>query len=62
MNELLQIYGTLPHANSLVNGLLESMFDRFNGMLQFVNFSTAMGPSLSLKNWLAVLSLMMLFI
>ena len=45
MNELLQIYGTLPHANSLVNGLLESMFDRFNGMLQFVNFSTAMGPS-----------------
>ena len=45
VNELLQIYGTLPHANSLVNGLLESMFDRFNGMLQFVNFSTATGPS-----------------
>ena len=45
VNGLLQILGTLPHASALINALLESMYDRFNGLLQLVKFKTTKGPN-----------------
>ena len=41
INGLLEVFGTLPYANALINALLESMYERFNGLLQLVQYTTS---------------------
>ena len=45
INGLLKVFGTLPYANALINALLESMYERFNGLLQLVQYTTSKGPT-----------------
>jgi hypothetical protein len=45
INGLLEVFGTLTYANALINALLQSMYEHFNGLLQLVQYTTSKGPT-----------------